>query len=193
MTTGTTVLGYPRIGPRRELKRAVESYWAGEIDARTLAEVGRHIRIETWRDLTEAGLAVLPGNTFSYYDHVLDTAAMVGALPRRVRDLGLAPLDTMFAAARGTDEVAPLEMTKWFDTNYHYLVPELGPHTRFGLDATGVLADLAEAKALGLDTRPVLLGPVTFLLLAKPTVAGFEPLHLLEPLLEVYAELLARC
>ena len=191
MTTRTTVLGYPRIGPRRELKRAVERYWAGEIDARTLADSARNLRAQTWRELADAGLTWLPGNTFSYYDHVLDTAAMVGALPRRVRDLGLAPLDAMFAAARGTDEVAPLEMTKWFDTNYHYLVPELGPDTRLDLDPTVVLADLAEARALGFDPRPVLLGPVTFLLLAKPTADGFQPLHLLEPLLGVYAELLA--
>lgn len=190
MTTSTTVLGYPRIGPRRELKRAVEAYWAGRIDADALAELAQRLREQTWRELTDAGLGEVPGNTFSYYDHVLDTAVMVGALPDRVRDLGLAPLDAMFAAARGTADVAPLEMTKWFDTNYHYLVPELGPGTAFALDASKPVADLRQARAVGVATRPVLVGPVTFLLLSKPTAAGFAPLDLLDPLLDVYAELL---
>ncbi len=191
MTTGTTVLGYPRIGPRRELKKAVEAYWATTMDTAALEATAARLRADTWRELADAGLSEIPGATFSYYDHVLDTAAMVGALPERVRALGLSPLDAMFAAARGTQDVAPLEMTKWFDTNYHYLVPELGPATTFEPSAAALLADVRQARALGHATRPVLVGPVTFLLLAKPTVAGFATLDLLEPLLDVYADLLA--
>lgn len=190
MTTGTTVLGYPRIGPGRELKKAVEAYWAGSIDADALETTAARLRADTWRELADAGLSELPGSTFSYYDHVLDAAAMVGALPPRVRDLGLAPLDALFAAARGTQDVAPLEMTKWFDTNYHYLVPELGPTTTFTATPDAVVADLRQARGLGFRTRPVLVGPVTFLLLAKPTADGFAPLDLLDPLLDAYAEVL---
>jgi 5-methyltetrahydropteroyltriglutamate--homocysteine methyltransferase len=191
-TIGTTVLGYPRIGPRRELKRAVEQYWAGRIDEMALREVGRTLRAATWTELRDAGLDSVPGNTFSFYDHVLDTAVLVDALPSRLRDLGLSPLDTYFAAARGYDRQPPLELTKWFDTNYHYLVPELGPDTVLRLAGDAPIADFREARDLGVLTRPVLLGPVTFLLLAKPSVGGFDPLWLLDGLLDVYAELLGR-
>jgi 5-methyltetrahydropteroyltriglutamate--homocysteine methyltransferase len=126
---GTTVLGYPRIGPDRELKRALERYWAHRIDQDTLLETGRDLRERTWRTLAAAGLDSVPSNTFSHYDHVLDTAALFGALPERFT--GPSPLDTYFAAARGAQDAPALEMTKWFDTNYHYLVPELGPDTTF--------------------------------------------------------------
>jgi 5-methyltetrahydropteroyltriglutamate--homocysteine methyltransferase len=191
-TIGTTVLGYPRVGPRRELKRAVESYWAGRIDEPALQDVARRLRAATWAELRDAGLDSVPGNTFSFYDHVLDTAVLVDALPSRFHALGLSPLDTYFAAARGYDGEPPLELTKWFDTNYHYLVPELGPDTAFRLAGDRPLADFVEARDLGVRTRPVLLGPVTFLLLAKPSVHGFDPLRLLDGLLDVYAELLGR-
>ena len=130
-TPKSTILGYPRIGPNRELKKAVEGYWAGKITAEALAEAGATIRAQTWTGLSEAGLDEAPSNTFSYYDQVLDTAIAVGAIPDRFRELGLSELDTYFALARGTDELAPLELTKWFDTNYHYLVPELTPETAF--------------------------------------------------------------
>jgi 5-methyltetrahydropteroyltriglutamate--homocysteine methyltransferase len=189
---GSTVLGYPRIGPRRELKRAVEQYWAGRIDEAELHRRTRDLRRATWTELRHAGLDSVPGNTFSHYDHVLDTTAMVGALPQRFHDLGLSELDTYFAAARGRDGAVAMELTKWFDTNYHYLVPELGPDTRFRLAGDKPIAEFREARALGVPTRPVLLGPVTFLLLAKSTEPGFDPLALLDPLLEVYTELLAR-
>jgi 5-methyltetrahydropteroyltriglutamate--homocysteine methyltransferase len=208
---GSTVLGYPRIGPRRELKRAVEGYWAGRLNAEELAAAGRELRARAWTELAGSGLASVPGNTFSLYDQVLDTAVMVDAVPPRFRALGLPPLETYFAMARGhegrqgregRDVAAPLEMTKWFDTNYHYIVPELGPGTVFALageqagerDAKPV-AEYREAAALGVETRPVLLGPVTFLLLSKPAPgapAGFAPLDLLDPLLECYAEVLRR-
>ncbi|MDS0140533.1 MULTISPECIES: 5-methyltetrahydropteroyltriglutamate--homocysteine S-methyltransferase [unclassified Amycolatopsis] len=189
---GTTVLGYPRIGPDRELKRALERYWAHDIDRATLLETGRELRERTWRALAAAGLDSIPSNTFSHYDHVLDTAELFGALPGRFTGLGLAPLDTSFAAARGVQDAPALEMTKWFDTNYHYLVPELGPDTAFTAAGTKPLDEYLEARALGLETRPVLVGPVTFLLLAKSTTEGFRPLDLLDTLLPRYADLLRR-
>ncbi|WP_410634840.1 5-methyltetrahydropteroyltriglutamate--homocysteine S-methyltransferase [Amycolatopsis sp. cmx-4-83] len=188
MTIGTTVLGYPRIGPDRELKRALERYWAGGIDAAALLATGRDLRERTWRELRDAGLDSIPSNTFSHYDHVLDTAELFGALPARP---GLSPLDTYFAAARGVQDAPALEMTKWFDTNYHYLVPELGPDTEFTLAGTKPLDEYWEARALGIETRPVLVGPVTFLLLSKGT-GGFAPLELLDALLPRYADLLAK-
>jgi 5-methyltetrahydropteroyltriglutamate--homocysteine methyltransferase len=193
---GSTVLGYPRIGPRRELKRAVEGYWAGRLDADGLAAAGRELRARTWTELAGAGLDSVPGNTFSLYDQVLDTAVLFGAVPPRFRELGLPALDTYFAMARGREDVAPLELTKWFDTNYHYLVPELSPGTPFATPLGGKPVDeYREAAALGVATRPVLLGPVTFLLLAKAAPGapgGFTPLDLLDPLLDCYAGLLAR-
>jgi 5-methyltetrahydropteroyltriglutamate--homocysteine methyltransferase len=192
---GSTVLGYPRIGPRRELKRVVESYWAGQTGREELERTARDLRVKTWTTLAEAGLDSVPGNTFSYYDHVLDTAVLFGAVPGRFRGLGLSELDTYFAMARGHEGVAPLELTKWFDTNYHYLVPELGPGTRFTLTGDKPIAEYREAEELGVATRPVVLGPLTFLLLAKAAAGapkGFAPLELLDPLLDAYAELLAR-
>ncbi|MGH3625677.1 MAG: 5-methyltetrahydropteroyltriglutamate--homocysteine S-methyltransferase [Sciscionella sp.] len=192
---GSTVLGYPRIGPRRELKRDVEHYWAGRIGQDELDHVGREQRARMWTELAEAGLDSVPGNTFSYYDQVLDTATLFGAVPPRFRDLGLSELDTYFAMARGREGVAPLELTKWFDTNYHYLVPELSPDARFTLAGDKPVAEYREAAGHGVTTRPVMVGPLTFLLLAKPaagTPESFAPLDLLDPLLNAYAELLAR-
>ena len=191
MTIGTTVLGYPRIGPDRELKRALERYWAGKIDEAALLAVGRELRQRTWLGLRDAGLDSIPSNTFSHYDQVLDTAELFGALPARITGLGLSPLDTYFAAARGVQDAPALEMTKWFDTNYHYLVPELGPDTEFTLAGSKPLDEYREARASGIETRPVLVGPVTFLLLSKG-VDGFRPLDLLDTLLPRYADLLAR-
>ncbi|HEX8867621.1 MAG TPA: 5-methyltetrahydropteroyltriglutamate--homocysteine S-methyltransferase, partial [Lentzea sp.] len=191
-TIGSTVLGYPRIGPKRELKRAVEQYWAGKIDETALQETARQLRAQTWTELRDADLDSIPSNTFSFYDHVLDTAALFGVIPQRFHDLGLSLVDTYFAAARGRDSAVALELTKWFDTNYHYLVPELGPDTVFELAGDKPMAEFREARELGITTRPVLLGPVTFLLLAKSIVPGFEPLTLLPGLLDAYTELLAR-
>ncbi|MCH0564838.1 MULTISPECIES: 5-methyltetrahydropteroyltriglutamate--homocysteine S-methyltransferase [unclassified Streptomyces] len=190
-----TVYGYPRQGQSRELKRAVEGYWKGRVTANALQDTGAELRRTNWRQLTEAGIHEVPTGDFSYYDHVLDTTVMVGAIPERHRTaVDADTLDGYFAMARGTQDVAPLEMTKWFDTNYHYLVPELGPDTVFTADTTKQVAELEEALALGLTARPVVVGPVTYLLLAKPAPgvpAGFEPLTLLDRLLPVYAEVLA--
>ncbi|WP_032377433.1 5-methyltetrahydropteroyltriglutamate--homocysteine S-methyltransferase [Rhodococcoides fascians] len=184
-----TVLGSARIGPNRELKKAVESYWAGTLDAAALESVARTLRENTWRELVAAGLDSVPVNTFSYYDHVLDTAVMLGALPERVRSID-SELDRYFAAARGNETVAPLEMTKWFDTNYHYLVPEISPATTFSLHPEKVLTELEEARALDVPARPVVVGPVTFLLLSKAVGSSAPLLDRLDEILPLYAELL---
>ncbi|MFE7551748.1 5-methyltetrahydropteroyltriglutamate--homocysteine S-methyltransferase [Streptomyces gardneri] len=191
----STLYGYPRQGPDRELKKAVEGYWKGRVTADALRATAAGLRRTTWRQLAAAGVDEVPTGDFSYYDHVLDTTVMVGAIPERHRAAVAAdPLDGYFAMARGTQDVAPLEMTKWFDTNYHYLVPELGPDTVFTADSSRQVAALREALAEGLGARPVLVGPVTYLLLAKPApgvAADFDPLSLLDRLLPVYAEVLA--
>ncbi|ANZ20623.1 methionine synthase (B12-independent) [Streptomyces noursei ATCC 11455] len=190
-----TVYGYPRQGRHRELKKAVEGYWKGKVTADALTETARTLRRAHWRRLADAGIHEVPTGDFSYYDHVLDTSVMVGAVPDRHRAAVAADaLDGYFAMARGTQDVAPLEMTKWFDTNYHYLVPELGPDTVFAADSAKQVAEFEEALALGLTARPVLVGPVTYLLLSKPApgvAADFEPLTLLDRLLPVYAQVLA--
>ena len=195
MTSRSTVHGFPRIGDRRELKTATEGYWAGRVPAEELEATARELRRQAWTFLHDAGVGQVPSNHFSLYDQVLDTCVLVGAVPERHGGAGGdVDLDTYFAMARGRADATAMEMTKWFDTNYHYLVPELGPATGFRLAARPKpLVELAEARELGIATRPVLLGPVTFLLLGKPAdgaPAGFDRLELLDPLLEVYAELL---
>jgi 5-methyltetrahydropteroyltriglutamate--homocysteine methyltransferase len=196
-----TILGYPRIGRRRELKRAVESHWSGAIDVAALEATAAGLRRATRTRLVELGLgqddSSIP-ESFSFYDQVLDAALAVGALPDRFAALrgadGSIGLDAYFTAARGDGDGAPLEMTKWFDTNYHYLVPEIGPETVFALSHDRFARQVAEAKADGFTVRPVVVGPVTLLALAKATDAapdGFDPLSRLDDLLPVYAELLA--
>ncbi len=197
-------LGFPRIGPRRELKRALERYWAGEYSDEDLLNVGKELRRQAWQWQAEAGIQHIPSNDFSLYDHMLDTSLMAGAVPARFHaaEAGLA---TYFAMARGVQgghspacgcgngqQSAALEMTKWFDTNYHYLVPELEPGQAFSLVSTKPIDQFLEAKALGIHTRPVLVGPVTYLRLAKSRTAGFRPLELLDGLLGVYEEVLRR-
>jgi len=196
-----TILGYPRIGRRRELKRAVEAFWAGSIDAAELEARAAELRAATRERLASLGLgrddSSIP-ESFSYYDQVLDAALAVGAVPERFQrlqdDAGRVDLAGYFTIARGEGDDAPLEMTKWFDSNYHYLVPEIGPDTAFTLHADRILAEFAEAKAAGFLTRPVIVGPVTFLLLAKAAEgapAGFRPIDRLDDLVPVYAELLS--
>ncbi|MCO8269267.1 5-methyltetrahydropteroyltriglutamate--homocysteine S-methyltransferase [Actinoplanes sp. TRM 88003] len=182
----STVLGYPRIGGNRELKKAVEAYWTGRIDAPELQSTAAGLRAEVWQTLRNARLDAIPSNTFSFYDHVLDTAVAVGAVPERFARLGLSELDTYFAMARGVDAEPALELTKWFDTNYHYLVPEIDAGTLFAAFPVKALQEYAEAKALGIETRPVLVGPATFLLLAK----GDDPFARLDELVLVYADIL---
>ncbi|WP_353115781.1 5-methyltetrahydropteroyltriglutamate--homocysteine S-methyltransferase [Microbacterium sp.] len=197
-----TILGYPRIGRRRELKKAVESFWAGRITEEELEQTAAELRTATRDRLAERGLgrddSAIP-ESFSFYDQVLDAAVAVGAIPQRFEHLraedGSIGLPAYFTIARGEGDLAPLEMTKWFDSNYHYLVPEIGPETRFSLSDDRRVREVAEAAAAGLRTRPVLVGPVTLLALAKASddaPEGFDPLSRLDDLLPVYAELLAR-
>ncbi len=201
-----TILGYPRIGRRRELKRAVEAHWSGATDEQTLEATAAELRRATRERLAALGLGRADSSipeSFSYYDQVHDAAVAVGVLPERFADLreadGSIGLGAYFTAARGAGEHLPLEMTKWFDTNYHYLVPEIGPETAFSLSSDRLARHVAEAKADGFTVRPVLVGPVTLLALAKATdsaqesagEAGFDPLSRLDDLLPVYAELLA--
>lgn len=195
-----TVLGYPRIGPRRELKKAIEAFWAGTIGEAELEAAASALRSRTRSRLVELGLAPSDASVpsaFSFYDHVLDVAAVVGAVPSRFARLqdaaGRLDLAGYSTVARGAGDDLPAEMTKWFDTNYHYLVPEIGPDTVFRLADDRPVREFVEGLAEGVDTRPVLVGPVTFLLLAKPAVdapEGFHPLDRLADLVPVYAELL---
>lgn len=184
-----TILGAPRIGPHRELKRAIEGYWAGRITRADLESVGAELRRETWAALTMAGLDSVPVNSFSLYDQMLDTAVLLGALPPRVTGI-VDDLDRYFAAARGTEEVAPLEMTKWFDTNYHYIVPEIAPSTTFTLNPGKVLAELEEARQQGVTARPVIIGPLTFLSLSKSVEGAPAPIARLGELIPLYTQLL---
>jgi 5-methyltetrahydropteroyltriglutamate--homocysteine methyltransferase len=197
----SNVSGFPRIGRNRELKFATEGYWRGEISADELAATARAIRVENWKLMQDAGIDLIPSNDFSHYDQVLDTIALVGAVPERYGwDGGEVDLDTYFAMARGRQsddvDVTAMEMTKWFDTNYHYLVPELGPDTKFSLSSSKPFDEHAEAmEEVGIDTVPVLVGPVSFLLLSKPADGvpeSFNPLDLLEPLVEVYGEVIEK-
>jgi 5-methyltetrahydropteroyltriglutamate--homocysteine methyltransferase len=185
-----------RIGRHRELKWALEDYWAGRAAEETLLDLAAGIRRDNWQTLAAAGVGFIPSNDFSLYDHVLDAALAVGSVPARFGPPGApAGLERYFAMARGGDvsgaPVAPLELTKWFDTNYHQLVPEVGPDTTFSPDPSKVLGELDEAAALGVETMPVLLGPFTFLVRSATVVPGFYPLTLLEQLADVYLELLA--
>lgn len=213
MSVSAANLGFPRIGPRRELKTATEAYWAGKIGEAELFDTARALRAATWDRQKAAGIEVIPSNDFSFYDQVLDTSVMLGAIPEIYRPIGAADsLDVYFAMARGRQtrgarpaaeegcshghgagaDVPAQEMTKWFDTNYHYMVPEVSPGQTFALATTKPVDHFSEAKALGHHTRPVILGPVTWLLLAKSKAEGFDPLSLLPALLPVYTELLAR-
>lgn len=191
-----THLGFPRIGARRELKQALESFWKGETAATTLHDTARTLRARHWKLARDAGADVVPCNDFSLYDHVLDTAVLFDAVPTPYREtLDADPLTGYFALARGLQDarrdLRALEMTKWFDTNYHYLVPQFERDQRFVLRGDKPLAELAEAQALGLQARPVLLGPVSLLKLGKRSDGG-DPRELLDALLPAYAELLAR-
>ncbi len=199
MALVATCLGFPRIGADRELKKALESFWAGKITGEALEDVGRTLRARHWAMMKESGMREVPTNDFSFYDHVLDTAVMLGAIPPRYGAVA-DPLSRYFAMARGLQDPAAeidlpaLEMTKWFDTNYHYIVPEILPGQAFALDASRILREIAEARAAGVEPRPVVIGPVTFLKLAKlapdaPTAAS--TLHALDRVVQIYQELLA--
>ena len=197
----SNISGFPRIGRNRELKFATEGYWRGETSSDELAATAKAIRLENWKSMQDAGIDLIPSNDFSYYDQVLDAIALVGAVPERYGWSGdQVDLDTYFAMARGRQtgkvDVTAMEMTKWFDTNYHYIVPELGPGTKFSLSSSKPFDEHAEAmEEVGIDTVPVLLGPVSLLLLSKPAdgvVERFDPLDLIEDLVEVYGEVIEK-
>ncbi|WP_158800172.1 5-methyltetrahydropteroyltriglutamate--homocysteine S-methyltransferase [Pedobacter sp. L105] len=194
----TQNLGYPRIGGQRELKKVCENYWAGKTGLQNVLTVGKNIRQENWQLQKEAGIDIIPSNDFSYYDHVLDHSLLFGAIPKRYHDViqkkGNAETDLYFAMARGYQkdglDIVAMEMTKWFDTNYHYIVPEFYKDQQFKLFSTKIIDEFYEAKQLGIITKPVLIGPVSYLLLGKEKEAGFQRIDLLKNLLPVYIDIL---
>ncbi|KAK3405253.1 hypothetical protein EUGRSUZ_K01517 [Eucalyptus grandis] len=184
------VVGYPRMGPMRELKFALESFWHGNSTAKDLQKVGADLKSSIWKQMAAVGIKYIPSNTFSYYDQVLDSTAMLGAIPTRYGwNGGEIWFDVYFSMARGTTSVPAMEMTRWFDTNYHYTVPELGPDVNFSYASRKAVTEYKEAQQLGVDTVPVLIGPVSYLLLSKPAKGvetTFSPLSLLGKILPIY-------
>ncbi|MFT3946723.1 MAG: 5-methyltetrahydropteroyltriglutamate--homocysteine S-methyltransferase [Agriterribacter sp.] len=196
----TQNLGYPRIGSQRELKKASEQYWQGKSTVQQLLQAGKTIRQQNWQLQKDAGIDLIPCNDFSFYDQVLDTTLMVGAIPERYHSLmeakQLPDIDLLFAMARGYQkngfDVTAMEMTKWFDTNYHYIVPEFTANQKFTLYNTKVLKEFLEAKENGINAKPVFIGPVSYLLLGKEKEEGFHRLELIKSLLPVYIEILKK-
>src|SRR5690606_24110142 len=197
----TNNLGYPRVGPFRELKKANEAYWAKKISAEELLKAAKEIRENNWKTQKEAGIDLIPSNDFSFYDQVLDLSLTVGAIPARYHSLlskidNNYSLDLYFAMARGFQQdgidVTASEMTKWFDTNYHYMVPEFTKGQTFKLTSEKFLNEYKEAKTAGIETKPVIIGPITYLLLGKEKEAGFDRIDLIENLLPVYEEILSK-
>jgi len=192
----TNNLGYPRIGNNRELKKANELYWAGKISAEDLLTTAATIRKQNWQLQAEKGIDLIPSNDFSLYDQVLDLTLTLGAIPERYQEFAKTnnSLDLYFAMARGAQkngqDVVAMEMTKWFDTNYHYIVPEFTKNQKFELFSTKIIAEFIESKKLGITTKPVLIGPVSYLLLGKEKESGFHRIDLIEKLLPVYFEIL---
>ncbi len=191
-----TNLGFPRIGARRELKWLLEKYWKGTIGADDLLTGATEIRQKNWQTQAEAGISQVPVGDFSLYDHVLDWALRVGAVPAAYRTPQLvSELDRYFAMARGTQQGADLpalEMTKWFNTNYHYIVPEWSTDQDFALNADALLTEITAAQAVAPEARPVVLGPVSLLLLGKLKGSDASPLVLLDKLLPIYQQLLTK-
>lgn len=183
------------MGPKRELKFALESFWDGKSSANELQNVAADLRASIWKQMADAGIKFIPSNTFSYYDQVLDTTAMLGAVPLRYSwNGGEIGFDVYFSMARGNASVPAMEMTKWFDTNYHYIVPELGPDVNFSYASHKAVQEYKEAKALGVETVPVLVGPVSYLLLSKPAKGvekSFSLLSLIDKIIPVYKEVVA--
>jgi 5-methyltetrahydropteroyltriglutamate--homocysteine methyltransferase len=196
----TQNLGYPRIGSQRELKKATEQYWSEKISQQQLLLTGKTIRLQNWQIQAEAGIDLIPCNDFSFYDQVLDTTLMIGAVPKRYQTLAatkqLTDIDLLFAMARGYQkdgfDITAMEMTKWFDTNYHYIVPEFTADQKFSLLNKKVITEFLEAKAQGFTTKPVLIGPVSYLLLGKEKQEGFHRIDLLSSLLPVYLEIIGQ-
>lgn len=193
-------LGYPRIGSHRELKKTCEHYWAGKATYKNLLQTGKNIRQENWLIQKQAGIDLIPSNDFSFYDQVLDMSLTVNAIPKRYHDVIInknnSELDLYFAMARGYQndglDITAMEMTKWFDTNYHYIVPEFYKDQVFELFSTKIIDEFYEAKLMGILTKPVLIGPVSYLLLGKEKENGFERIDLIRNLLPVYKDILKK-
>ncbi|WP_438711794.1 5-methyltetrahydropteroyltriglutamate--homocysteine S-methyltransferase [Aquimarina muelleri] len=191
-------LGYPRIGSNRELKKACEHYWSGKITAQELANTSRNLTIKNWKIQLETGIDLIPSNDFSYYDQILDMSLTVGAIPKRYNEIALDKfnneLDLYFAMARGYQknglDITAMEMTKWFDTNYHYIVPEFYKNQDFTLFSNKIINEFVGAKQVGIKTKPVIIGLVSYLLLGKEKEDGFDKLDLVTNLLPVYIEIL---
>jgi 5-methyltetrahydropteroyltriglutamate--homocysteine methyltransferase len=190
-------LGFPRIGDMRQLKKAVEAYWKGQSSQKELLEKGAELRAHNWKLQKDAGIDIIPSNDFSFYDQVLDTTCLLGMIPKRYKHTGgNVDIDTYFAMARGAQkdglDVTAMEMTKWFDTNYHYMVPEFEDGMKAKLSSTKIFDQFAEAKALGISTRPVLIGPVTYLTIGKRQNENMDWMPLWESIMPVYEEILKK-
>ena len=189
----THILGFPRIGAHRELKFAQEAFWRGDVDEASLRHTGAQLRQRHWQLQQAAGLGTVAVGDFAWYDQMLSTSALLGSLPARFGfDARALSLPQYFELARGNKAQPAMEMTKWFDTNYHYLVPELGPQSTFDGGVDWLFDEVAEAQALGHAVKPVLIGPVTYLWLSKSHVAGFDRLSLLPKVVAAYRRILAR-
>ncbi|WP_369769704.1 5-methyltetrahydropteroyltriglutamate--homocysteine S-methyltransferase [Flavobacterium sp. WC2416] len=194
----TNNLGYPRIGSNRELKKASELYWSGKITAEELISTGKNIRKENWALQFNAGIDLIPSNDFSFYDQVLDLSLTLGVIPEQYKAFAKenSVLDLYFAMARGAQkegqDVVAMEMTKWFDTNYHYIVPEFSKNQEFELFSEKIIDEYKEAKAAGFQTKPVIIGPVSYLLLGKEKQEGFHRIDLINKLLPVYFDILQK-
>ncbi|SHH06259.1 5-methyltetrahydropteroyltriglutamate--homocysteine S-methyltransferase [Chryseobacterium vrystaatense] len=192
----THVLGYPRIGSNRELKKACEQYWLGKTSLNELSEIGKTITLQNWKLQQEAGIDLIPCNDFSYYDQVLDMTLTVGAIPERYQEIAFkkSELDLYFAMARGLQkdglDITAMEMTKWFDTNYHYIVPEFQKDQEFKLFSNKIIQEFISAKQAGINAKPVIIGLLTYLLLGKEKEEGFDKLDLAQNLLPVYIQIL---
>ncbi|KAB1071941.1 5-methyltetrahydropteroyltriglutamate--homocysteine S-methyltransferase [Tamlana haliotis] len=191
----TTILGHPRIGRKRELKKACEAFWANNIDEESLIKTASEIKKQNWSQQQALGIDSIPSNDFSFYDQILDTCLTLGCIPKRYKAIDKDNyLELYFAMARGLQkdhiDVTAMEMTKWFDTNYHYIVPEFEKDQNFEFFSKKIIEEYKEALNLGIKTKPVLIGPVTFLLLGKEKEPGFHRLELLPRLLPVYFEIL---
>ena len=192
----TATIGYPRIGPKRELNKVLESYWKGDIDENELQKNAKELRKNVWKVQKDNGIDLITSNDFSFYDQILDMICLLGAVPKRYKWSGNnVDLKTYFAMARGSQtkdlDVGALEMTKWFDTNYHYLVPELEKDQTFKISSNKPFEEYEEAKSFGFETKPVLIGPITFLLLSK-SVDGSNTIELLDKVLPVYLEIIKK-
>jgi 5-methyltetrahydropteroyltriglutamate--homocysteine methyltransferase len=185
-------LGFPRIGAQRELKQALEGYWKCNLGEADLLATGKTLRARHWQLQRDAGIALIPVGDFAWYDQMLNMTALLGAAPARFDFGNPLSLAQYFELARGNAQQPAMEMTKWFDTNYHYIVPEFLNSTEFSLSSSWLFDEVTEAQALGINAKPVLIGPLTYLYLGKEKHAGLRRLNLLPKLIPVYQQILAR-